>query len=316
MTDFGLFLSGEELSPPEIVRYAQAAETAGFDRVWVSDHYHPWQSSQGESPFVWAVLGAIASTTGLRMTTAVTCPTFRIHPAVLAQATATVTALAPGRFTFGVGSGEALNEHILGDAWPPVSVRLERLEEAIEVIRRLWTGETVTHQGRYFTVHNARIWSLPETPPPIFISGFGVESTELAARVGDGWITVQPDADGLRRYRKSGGAGRTQAGAKICWAPTEKEAAETAYRLWGFEGVGGQAAQDLPMWHTFEALTEAGSPEKTASAVACGPNAQRAAESIQAYVDAGFDEVYISQMGPDQEGGIRFLAEEVLPLLR
>ncbi len=316
MTDFGYFLSGEELSPPEIVQYAQAAEAAGFDRVWVSDHYHPWQSVQGESPFVWTVLGAIAATTQLRMTTAVTCPTFRIHPAILAQATATLATLAPGRFTFGVGAGEALNEHILGDAWPPVSIRHDRLQEAIEVIRRLWAGEIVTHEGRYFTVHNAKIWSRPDAPPPIYVSGFGEESTRLADAIGDGWITVKPDADGLQTYRNSGGTGGTQAGVKICWAPTEKESAETAYRLWGFEGSGGQAAQDLPMWHAFEALTESGSPEKTATAVACGPNAEHAAESIGAYVDAGFDEVYISQMGPDQEGGIRFLAQEVLPLLR
>src|SRR5690242_5540860 len=173
MTELGYFLSSEELSPQQLVRAAQVAERAGFDRVWVSDHYHPWTQEQGESPFVWAVLGAIAATTELRMTTAVTCPTFRIHPAVLAQATATVAALAPGRFTFGVGSGEALNEHVLGDAWPPVSVRHERLREAIGILRDLWTGDVVTHQGQHFTVHDARVFSLPETPPEILVSGFG-----------------------------------------------------------------------------------------------------------------------------------------------
>jgi G6PDH family F420-dependent oxidoreductase len=256
MADFGFFLSGEELAPAELVRYAKAAESAGFDRIWVSDHYHPWQTSEGQSPFVWSVLGAIAATTELHMTTAVTCPSFRIHPAILAQATATVASLAPGRFTFGVGSGEALNEHILGEAWPPVSIRLRRLEEAVEIIRELWTGETVTREGTYFTVHNAKIWSLPAAPPPILMSGFGPESTALAARIGDGWITTQPDADGLRHFRDSGGTGTTQGGVKICWAETEKEAAETAQRVWGQEGLGGQASQDVPTWQTFEAIAE------------------------------------------------------------
>src|SRR3954454_22028639 len=141
MTEFGYFLSSEELSPLNLVRTGQAAEQAGFDRVWISDHFHPWTSEQGESSFVWSVLGALAATTDLQLTTAVTCPTFRTHPAVIAQATATVASLAPGRSPFGVGSGEALNEHILGDAWPPVSVRLARLQEAIDLIRELWTGQ-------------------------------------------------------------------------------------------------------------------------------------------------------------------------------
>ncbi|MBL7501790.1 TIGR03557 family F420-dependent LLM class oxidoreductase [Frankia sp. CNm7] len=315
MTKWGYFLSSEELSPPEIVRNARVAEEAGFDRVWVSDHFHPWQSSQGESPFVWSVLGAIAATTNLRMTTAVTCPTFRIHPAILAQATATTATLAPGRFTFGIGSGEALNEHILGDAWPPVSVRHERLTEAVELIRRLWSGETVTHRGRHYTVHNAKIFSRPDEPPPIYVSGFGDKAIRLAAQAGDGWITVRPDADGLRSYRRFGGQGGTQAGVKICWAPTEEEAAETAWRLWGHEGTGGQASQDVPTWHTFEALGAASSPDEAARKVACGPDPKRAADVLAQYADAGFDEVYVAQIGPDQAGGIRFLAEEVLPLL-
>jgi G6PDH family F420-dependent oxidoreductase len=315
-TEIGYFLSGEELGPDVILKSAIAAESAGFDRIWVSDHFHPWQSSQDESPFVWSVLGAIAATTNLHMTTAVTCPTFRIHPAILAQATATLGVLAPGRFTFGVGSGEALNEHIFGDAWPPVSVRHERLEEALEIIRKLWTGDIVTHEGKYFTVHNAKLWSLPQEPPPILISGFGPAATELAARIGDGFIAVKPDADALKLYRDHGGKGIAQGGMKICYAETEQEGAETAYKLWGHEGIGGQSAQDLPMWHEFESLAEAGSPEQMAKSIPCGPDAAKAAEAISAYIDAGFDEVYVAQMGPDQEGGIRFLSEEVLPLLK
>ena len=312
---FGFFASSEELGPAEIIRAGQAAEAAGFDRLWVSDHYHPWMSVQGSSPFVWSVLGALAATTRLKLTTAVTCPTFRIHPAVLAQATATTAALAPGRFTFGVGSGEALNEHILGDAWPPVSVRHARLAEALDIIRRLWTGETVTHEGRYFTVHDARLFTRPETPPDILVSGFGPESTQLAARIGDGWITTSPDSDGMKAYRDAGGTGRTQGGMKICWAETEKEGKETAHRLWGHEPGGGQLAQDAPMWLQYEAVAQLTSPDDMTESVPCGPDPARAAEAIARYVDAGFDEIYIAQMGPDQESGIHFLAEEVLPLL-
>lgn len=314
MTTFGIFLSGEELSPRELVEGGQLAEQAGFTHAWISDHYHPWQESQGESAFVWAVLGGLATSTQLNLTTAVTCPTFRIHPAIMAQAAATTAALAPGRFRFGVGSGEALNEHILGEAWPPVSIRLERLEESIEVMRKLWTGEVVTHQGRHYTVHNARIFSLPEGEIPVLISGFGPEATELAARIGDGWISVSPDAEGLAQFKRKND-GVTQAGVKICWAATEEEAKETAFRLWSHSGLGGQASQDVPMWHTFEAIGEANTPDKLAEKVACGPDPHRAAEQIRKYIDAGFDEVYIAQMGKDQAGGIRFIADEVLPLL-
>ncbi|MCU1602052.1 MAG: F420-dependent oxidoreductase, family [Frankiales bacterium] len=315
MTTFGYFLSAEELSPRKIVDTARTAETAGFDRVWLSDHFHPWTREQGESAFVWSVLGALATSTDLHLTTAVTCPTFRIHPAVIAQATATTAALAPGRFTFGVGSGEALNEHVLGDAWPPVSVRHDRLREAIAIIRELWAGGVVTHEGEHYTVHDARIFSLPEQLPEILVSGFGPEATKLAAEIGDGWITVQPDKDGMSTYREAGGSGRTQAGAKICWAETEQEAAETAHRLWGFQGAGGQTSQDLPLWLGFEGIRELTHPDDIAKAVPCGPDPEKAAEALREYVEAGFDEVYVAQMGPDQEGGIRFLTEQVLPLL-
>jgi G6PDH family F420-dependent oxidoreductase len=316
MTTFGYFLSAEELAPATLVDTGRLAEQAGFERLWISDHFHPWTREQGESAFVWAVLGALATTTDMKLTTAVTCPTDRIHPAVIAQATATIASLAPGRFSFGVGTGEWLNEHIIGGLWPPAPIRMARLEEAIAVIRRLWTGETVTHRGEHYTVDAARVFSLPAEPPPVLISGFGPQATELAARIGDGWVTVQPDRDLLNRYRESGGTGVTQGGMKICWAESADDAAKTAYRLWGFEGIGGQSAQELPSWSQFEALAEASSPEQIAEQVPCGPDAHRAAAAIQEYVDAGFDEVYISQMGPDQEGGIRFLVDKVLPLVK
>jgi G6PDH family F420-dependent oxidoreductase len=195
-----------------------------------------------------------------------------------------------------------------------VSVRHSRLEESVDIIRRLWTGETVTHEGEHFTVHNARLFSLPAEPPPILVSGFGPKATDLAARIGDGWVTTTPDKEGFEQFRRTN-SGTTQAGVKICWAPTAEQGAETALKYWGHQGVGGQASQDLPMWDSFAALAEANTTDKVAESVACGPDPERAAETIRPYLEVGFDEVYISQMGPDQEEGIRFIAEQVLPLL-
>src|SRR5919112_3953944 len=181
----GYFLSCEEFGPQELIRQARLAQAAGFDRLWISDHYHPWIDEQGHSPFVWSVIGAIAEATDLPLTTGVTCPTVRIHPAIIAQAAATSALLLGGRFGLGVGSGEALNEHILGDAWPNIETRLEMLEEAVEVIRTLWQGGMQDHRGIHYEVQNARIYDLPDTPPPILVSGFGPKAIELAARIGD-----------------------------------------------------------------------------------------------------------------------------------
>jgi G6PDH family F420-dependent oxidoreductase len=189
MAEVGVFLSSEEHGAVTLVEQAKRAEEAGFRSLLISDHYHPWTDAQGESPFVWGVIGAIAGSTAMRVTTGVTCPTVRIHPVVLAQAAATAQSLLSGRFVFGVGSGEALNEHVLGDRWPSAPVRLEMLEEAIEVIRILWEGGNVRHDGRYYSVDNARIYSRPDSPPPIPVSAFGPASLALAARVGDGLVT-------------------------------------------------------------------------------------------------------------------------------
>ena len=219
MTTFGFFLSSEEQAPRQLVDNAVRAEEAGFDALWISDHYHPWNDAQGESPFVWGVLGGIAARTErVRCTTAVTAPTVRIHPAVLAQAAATAQSLFEGRFALGVGSGEALNEHIFGDAWPTADVRIEMLEEAVAVMRELWTGELVRHRGQHYTVDTARLSSLPEQPVPVLVSGFGPRATELAARIGDGYMNAQPDGELVELYRSSGGKGPTQVGAKVCWA--------------------------------------------------------------------------------------------------
>src|SRR5919202_710374 len=219
-TTIGYSLSSEEHGPADLVRFARMAEEAGFAFAMISDHYHPWIDRQGQSPFVWTVLGAIANATSrLRVGTAVTCPTNRIHPAVIAQAAATTASLFEGRFFLGVGTGENLNEHSLGDRWPAASVSREMLEEAIEVMRLLWKGGLQSHSGRHYTVENARLYTLPRRPPDIYVAASGEEAAEMAARLGDGLIGVAPDADIVKRFEASGGSGKPKLGqVKVCWA--------------------------------------------------------------------------------------------------
>jgi G6PDH family F420-dependent oxidoreductase len=311
----GYFLSSEELGPREQLQYARKAEQCGIDRVWISDHYHPWTDKQGESPFVWSVIGALAAVTDLHITTAVTCPTFRIHPAVIAQAAATSAVATQGKFTLGVGTGEALNEHILGERWPSPQERIERLEEAVDIMRKLWSGKVVSHRGTYYQVDRARIYTTPDEPVPVYVSGFGPAAATSAGRYADGYINTGPDAELLQTYRKAGGKGPAQAGLKVCWGDDEDKAAQTAYELWGFEGVGGQTAQELPMPAHFQQLMEAGSVEQTKESVPCGPDPEKYVTAIEEYADAGYDEVYIGQMGPDQEGFLTFFRDKVLPRL-
>jgi len=313
----GYFLSCEEFGPQELIRQARLAEAAGFDRVWISDHYHPWVDAQGESAFVWSVIGALATATDrLHVTTAVTCPTVRIHPAVIAQAAATSAVLLEGRFSLGVGSGEALNEHILGEHWPEADVRLEMLEEAIEVMRLLWQGGNHSHRGRHYTVENARVYTLPDEPPPVLVSGFGPKAIDLAARVADGYCAVMPDASFVERYRGGGGTGVVQAGTKVCWGPDEAECRKTVHRLWPNEALPGELAQILPTPKHFEQATELVTEEMIGESVPCGPDIDRHLAALQEFADAGFDELYVQQVGTRHEEFFDVYAREVLPRFR
>ncbi|MDQ1703737.1 MAG: hypothetical protein QOF18_103 [Frankiaceae bacterium] len=323
MTTFGYFLSSEEHPGSELVKGAVLAERAGFEAAWISDHFHPWLDDQGESPFVWSVLGAIAQATeSLRVTTAVTAPIVRIHPALIAQAAATTAELfgqidgGRGRFALGVGTGEALNEHILGDHWPIPEVRLSMLEEAVALIRELWNGETVDHDGEHYVVENARLYTLPETPPDILVSAFGPKAIEVAARIGDGFITTSPAGDDIAAYRRHGGVGPAQGGVKVCWHDDEQQAVKIAHQTWRNSLLPGQLAQDLPTPTHFDQASELVTEDMIAAKVPCGPDPAKHVAAIREYVNAGFDEVYVSQMGPDQEGMIRFYEREVLPALR
>ena len=311
----GYFLSCEEFDPPELVRQARLAEDHGFEALWISDHFHPWLAEQGNSPFVWSVIGAISQATSLPISTAVTCPTTRIHPAIIAQAAATSAVLTGGKFTLGVGSGEALNEHVVGHRWPSADVRLDMLEEAVEVIRALWTGEVVEHHGRYYTVEHARLYTLPDSPPPLFVSGFGPKSARLAGRIGDGFTCTKPDADLIRTFRDAGGAGKPmQVGTKVCYGPDEATARETAHWIWRNEALPGELAQVLPTPEHFQQAASLVEPDAMVTPV--GPDAGTHAQALRKFVDAGYDELYVQQIGPEQDAFFDFYASKVIPELR
>jgi G6PDH family F420-dependent oxidoreductase len=313
MVSIGYFLSCEEFGPKELVRQAKQAQDAGFERLWISDHFHPWNGEQGQSPFVWSVIGALSEAVDLPVTTAVTCPSVRIHPAVLAQAAATAAVQLDGKFVLGVGSGEALNEHILGDPWPNAAVRLEMLEEAVEVIRLLHQGGSRSHHGEYYTVENARIYTLPDEPVPIYVSAFGPKAVQLAGRIGDGFVCVMPDADLVKAYRDAGGKGPAQGGFKVCHAPTAEEGLDTAHRIWPNEGLPGELAQVLPQPEHFEQASTLVTRDMLS--LPTGPDPEPYVERVRAFADAGFDEVYVAQIGPRQDEFFRFWREEVTPRL-
>lgn len=315
--EMGYHLSSEEHSPNDLVNNARRAEDSGFRYALISDHYHPWLESHEHSPFVWNVIGAIAHTTKtLRLGTGVTCPTMRIHPAIIAQAAATAADMMPGRFFLGVGSGENLNEHILGDYWPPAPIRLEMLEEAIEVIRRLWEGEEISFYGMYYTVENARVYTLPEELPPIYVASGGAVSARLAGRIGDGLISAGANKEIIQVFDEGGGTGKPRFGkVDVCWASSEEEARKTAHKIWANTGVKGQLNQELATPALIEQAASMVTEDEVAKLVICGPDAGKHIEEIQKYADAGYDHIYIHQIGPNQEGFFRFYEKNVLPRL-
>jgi G6PDH family F420-dependent oxidoreductase len=315
---FGYFLSCEEWAPADLISQAVRARDAGFEALWISDHYHPWNDEQGHSPFVWSVIGALAQAVPeLPVTTAVTCPTVRIHPAVIAQAAATSAVMLGGRFRLGVGSGEALNEHILGDRWPEADERLEMLEEAVHVMRMLWDGGVHDHRGTHYRVEHCRVYDLPDRPPEIIVSGFGPKAVDLAARIGDGFCTVGPDDDAVQRFRSGAQRGKlVQGGLKVCWSSDEARARQTAHRLWPNEGLPGELAQVLPTPEHFEQACQLVTEEMVAEQVPCGPDPDRHIESIKEYEQAGFDELYVGQIGPEQDEFFEAYRDVVLPRVR
>ena len=318
MIQLGYALSSEEHTPNNLVQYARRAEEVGFDFALISDHYHPWVEAQGESPFVWSVIGGIAQVTEhLKIGTGVTCPTTRIHPAIIAQAAATAAAMMDGRFFLGVGTGENLNEHILGDRWPPHPIRLEMLEEAVEIIRLLWQGDSTTFYGDYYTVEDAHLFTLPEVPPSIMVAGSGPHAIEAAAQIGDGFIGLSPEKEIIQQFQEAGGQDKPRYGqVTVCWAESEAEAKDIVSTVWPNSGLTGQLAQDLRTVLHFEDTVKMLSQEQRTKNITCGPDPQKHLDSIQRFIDAGYSHVYIHQIGPNQEGFFRFYQKEILPQFR
>jgi coenzyme F420-dependent glucose-6-phosphate dehydrogenase len=317
--EIGYTLSSEEFGPAELVRFAREAEAAGFGYGLISDHYHPWIDRQGQSPFVWAVAGGIAQgTTRFRLGTGVTCPLVRIHPAVVAQAAATAAAMMPGRFFLGVGIGERLNEHITGGAWPPARERLRMLEEAVEVIRLLWQGGTRSHRGRYYTVEDARLYTLPPSPPPIMVAASGPRAAELAGRIGDGLISTVPDRGVVEAFERAGGGGKPRYGQlHVCWGRRAEDARRVAHDQWPTAAFAPPINEEIRTPAQFAKIAAAMVREDdVAKDVVCGPDAAAHIAAIRKYADAGFDHVYVHQVGPDQAGFLGFYRSEILPAFR
>jgi len=309
----GYALSSEEHAPLDLVRSAIRAEEAGFGFSLISDHYHPWIDRQGQNPFVWSVIGAIAaSSPSIRLGTGVTCPLIRIHPAIVAQAAATAAAMMPARFFLGVGTGENLNEHVLGDRWPSTRERREMLEEAIGVMRLLWKGELCSFEGKHYRVENARLYTLPDEPIPVVIAAGGAEAAKLAARAGDGLVSTTPDSEIPQTYRDAGGSGATYGMLTVCWAASEAEARATALEWWPNGALRGPLSQELPLPSHFEAAAAMVDEESIAQAIVCGPDPAAHLSGIREFAEAGFDHVYVHQVGPDQDGFIDFYEREVL----
>lgn len=313
MIQLGYASSSEEHSPKELVEHLVQAEDKGFSFALISDHFHPWVSAQGHSPFVWAVLGGAATATKkIQIGTGVTCPIMRIHPTILAQAAATVAAMMEGRFFFGLGTGENLNEHIQGHRWVPHDIRVEMFQEAISIIREMWKGEVTNHWGKYYTVEDARLYTLPKQLPPIMLAASGEKAAELAGQLGDGLISTAPDAKIVETFRKAGGRNKPRyAQITVCWAKTREQAMDTAYKIWPNSGLQGDLNTELRTVKHFEQVTAMVKKEELAEKVVCGPDPEPYLELLQKYIDAGFDHLYIHQVGPDQAGFFTFFEREL-----
>jgi G6PDH family F420-dependent oxidoreductase len=316
MTELGFTLMCEEHGPKPLVRYATMAEQAGFDFAAISDHFHPWLDSQGNSPFTWSLLGAIAERTErLGLMTMVTCPFLRYHPAIVAQAAATVAILSDDRFVLGLGAGENLNEHVVGEGWPSPPICHEMLEESVVIIRQLWEGGEHSFHGRYLALEQARLYTLPARPPEIAIAAGGSQAARLAADAGDALITVEPSSDLVGEYQQAGGTGSRYGQVALCWAKTEDEAVEVALEQQRYAVPGWKVMAELPVPASFDAATRTVREEDITRVVACGPDPERHVEAIRRFTEAGYDRVAVLQVGPDQEGFLSFFQEELRPKL-
>nr|WP_221332892.1 TIGR03557 family F420-dependent LLM class oxidoreductase [Nocardia transvalensis] len=310
-------MAAEAFGPAELIRQATLAERAGFDFVEISDHYHPWLDNQGHSPFAWTVLGAIAARTEtLGLATGVTCPTVRYHPAIIAQAAATLALISEGRFTLGVGSGERLNEHVVGDGFPEsVHGRHRLLREALEIIRLLWRGGYQSYRGDYLQLSDARVFDLPDEPPPIAVAAGGPGAARLAADLGDGLFATEPSAETVRQYHESGGAGPRYAEVPVAWAPDATTAARAALDTSRWAVTGWKVMSELPNPVNFAAATETVREEDIRRQFTCGTDTSDYLNAARTFLDAGFDRLVFQNAGPDPDGFLDFYRTELAPEL-
>ncbi|WIM99519.1 TIGR03557 family F420-dependent LLM class oxidoreductase [Actinoplanes oblitus] len=308
---FGYKLMAEAFDPKELIRQAVRAEQAGFDFVEISDHYHPWLEEQGHSPFAWNVLSAIAARTDrLGLATGVTCPTVRYHPAIIAQAAATLAIISDGRFTLGIGSGERLNEHVTGQAWPSVRVRHEMLVEALDIINLLWQGGYRSYQGKHLRLDDARVWDLPDTLPVIAVAAGGRKAAELARTHGGGLFATEPRKDLVEAY---GGSGPKYAEIPMAWAPTVEAAVEEAHRTSRWALTGWKVMTELPNPVNFDAASQTVRAEDVREKFVCGPDPKPYLDALRTYAEAGFDHLVLQNAGPDPDGFLEFFQKEIKP---
>lgn len=319
MVKIGYTMMTEQAGPRDLVRDVVAAERAGFDFSVTSDHYSPWLESQGHAPYAWSVLGAAAQATStIGLMTYVTCPTVRYHPAVVAQKAATLQLLAEGRFRLGLGSGENLNEHVVGAGWPTAQVRLEMLEEGVEIIQALLGGHTVNHHGTHFDVENAKLWDVPEEGVPIGVAVSGAVSCEIAGRMADLVIATEPKPELLSAFDEHGGAGKPRVGQlPVCFDPDRSAAVARAHDQFRWSVGGWKVNSELPAPASFAQATSYVRPEDVAEAIPCGNDVGEFVEAVRAYSDAGFTEIALVQVGGvHQQPFIDWAEKSLLPALR
>jgi G6PDH family F420-dependent oxidoreductase len=317
MLELGYKLMAEEHAPSDLVRNARRAEQAGFEFAAISDHFFPWLEEQGHSPFAWSVLGAVAQATErLGLMTAVTCPIMRYHPAIVAQAAATMAVLSDGRFVLGLGAGERLNEHVVGQGWPGLAERHERLREALDIVQGLLAGSLETYRGRYFVLDHARLFDRPAAKPCIVVAAGGPDAAAIAAEKGDGLIATEADASLVQAYTAQGGRGARYAEVGLCCAASEEKARETAHRHFRWSLSGWPVMAELPDPRGFAAASAQVTPEAVARQISCGPSAAQHLEAIGKYIEAGFDHIVLTQIGPDQEYFFKLFERELAPALR
>ncbi|MGC4869361.1 TIGR03557 family F420-dependent LLM class oxidoreductase [Micromonospora sp. DT53] len=313
----GYKLASEGYGPQEIIRQAVLAERAGFDFVEMSDHFHPWLDVQGHSSFTWSVLGAIAAKTStLRLATGVTCPTVRYHPAIIAQAAATMALISDGRFTLGVGAGERLNEHVVGQGFPSVRGRHERLREALEIIRLLWQGGYQSYEGRHLQLEDARVFDLPDTLPVIAVAASGEASARLAAELGDGLFATEPEPSIVEHYRRAQGSGPRYAEVPLAWATDERQAVQAVLQTSRWMVTGWKVMSELPNPVNFDAASAYVEEKHIRQLFAVGPDPEPHVAKVRSYVEAGFDHIVLQNAGPDPDGFLDFFAGDLSGRLR